>query len=57
MWTSLADHADYIWLAVRTDPQVSKHKGISMFLVPTNAEGYKCVPINTIGGVRTNATF
>ncbi|MGI9591797.1 MAG: acyl-CoA dehydrogenase family protein [Myxococcota bacterium] len=57
MWTSLADHADYIWLAARTDPQAPKHKGISMFLVPTTSEGYKCVPITTIGGVRTNATF
>jgi alkylation response protein AidB-like acyl-CoA dehydrogenase len=57
MWTSLADHADYIWLAVRTDPEAPKHRGISMFLVPTTAEGYKCVPITTIGGVRTNATF
>jgi alkylation response protein AidB-like acyl-CoA dehydrogenase len=57
MWTSLADHADYVWLAARTDPDAPKHKGISMFLVPTSAEGFKCTPIHTIGGVRTNATF
>ncbi len=57
MWTSLADHADYIWLAARTDPQAPKHKGISMFLVPTTADGYKFVPITTIGGVRTSSTF
>ncbi len=57
MWTSLADYADYIWLAARTDPDAPKHRGISMFLVPTNSEGYKCTPITTIGGVRTNATY
>lgn len=57
MWTSLADYADYVWLAARTDPEAPKHKGISMFLVPTDASGYKCTPIVTIGGVRTNATF
>jgi hypothetical protein len=57
MWTSLADYADYIWLAARTDPNAPKHKGISMFLVPTSSPGYKCVPITTLGGVRTNATF
>jgi alkylation response protein AidB-like acyl-CoA dehydrogenase len=57
MWTSLADHADYIWLAARTDPDAPKHRGISMFLVPTDVPGYKCTPIDTIGGVRTNATF
>jgi alkylation response protein AidB-like acyl-CoA dehydrogenase len=57
MWTSLADYADYIWLAARTDPEAPKHRGISMFLVPTTSEGYTCTPITTMGGVRTNATY
>jgi alkylation response protein AidB-like acyl-CoA dehydrogenase len=57
MWTSLADHADYIWLAARTDPKVKKHRGISVFLVPTTSPGFKCQKITTMGGVRTNATF
>jgi alkylation response protein AidB-like acyl-CoA dehydrogenase len=57
MWTSLADYADYIWLAARTDPKAPKHRGISIFLVPTSAPGFKITPIVTIGGVRTNATF
>jgi len=57
MWTSLADYADYIWLAARTNPEASKHRGISMFLVPTDAPGFKISPITTLGGVRTNATF
>jgi acyl-CoA dehydrogenase len=57
MWTSLANFADYIWLAARTDPDVKKHRGISMFIVPTDAEGFKITPILTIGGVRTNATY
>ena len=33
-FTSLADHCDYVWLAARTDPTASKHRGISMFMVP-----------------------
>ena len=57
MWTSLADYADYVWLAARTDPDTKKHKGISVFLVPVTAEGFKISPIMTVGGVRTNATF
>ena len=57
MWTSLADHADYIWLAARTDPKAPKHRGISIFMVPTASPGFKCTPILTIGGVRTNATY
>jgi len=57
MWTSLADFADYVWLAARTDPEARKHAGISMFIVPTSAKGFGISPIMTMGGVRTNATF
>jgi alkylation response protein AidB-like acyl-CoA dehydrogenase len=57
VFTSLADYADYVWLAARTDPQAPKHRGISMFMVPTSARGYKCTPIWTVSGVRTNATY
>jgi len=57
MWTSLAGYADYIWLAARTDPDAPKHRGISIFLVPTSAPGYKRTVITTIGGVQTNATY
>ena len=57
MWTSLAGFSDYIWLAARTDPTKSKHRGLSMFLVPTTAAGYSRQTIRTVGGVTTNATF
>ncbi|MFB3076581.1 MAG: acyl-CoA dehydrogenase family protein, partial [Lysobacterales bacterium] len=57
MWTSLANFADYIWLAARTDPDADKkHKGLTMFLVPTDIAGYSCNPVWTLG-TRTNATF
>ena len=57
IFTSGADQADYIWLATRTDPDVPKHKGISIFLVPTSAPGFSCTPIMTVGGVATTATY
>ncbi|MET0825675.1 MAG: acyl-CoA dehydrogenase family protein, partial [Acidimicrobiales bacterium] len=38
-WTSLAKDADYCWLAVRTDPDVKKHKGISILAVPLDTPG------------------
>ncbi len=56
-FTSLAGFADFIWLAARTDPDAPKHRGISMFLVPTGSPGFTISPILTMGGVRTNATF
>jgi alkylation response protein AidB-like acyl-CoA dehydrogenase len=57
MWTSLAGYSDYIWLAARTDPKAKKHRGLSIFLVPTASEGYSRQRIRTVGGVSTNATF
>jgi alkylation response protein AidB-like acyl-CoA dehydrogenase len=57
VFTSLAEYADYIWLAVRTDPAAPKHKGISILMVPTKAKGFSLTPINTLGDNRTNATF
>ncbi|MBW2374098.1 MAG: acyl-CoA dehydrogenase family protein, partial [Deltaproteobacteria bacterium] len=47
-FTSLADYADYIWLAARTNPDVKKHRGISIFIVPTSSPGFKCTPIHTM---------
>jgi alkylation response protein AidB-like acyl-CoA dehydrogenase len=57
MWTSLAQYADYVWLAARTDPNAEKHRGLSILLVPTDAKGFSRQAIRTVGGVSTNATF
>ncbi len=57
IFTSLAGDADYIWLATRTDPEVSKHKGISMFIVPMDTPGIKVVPMQLLGGHNINYTF
>ncbi len=57
IFTSLANIADYVWLAARTNPEVKKHKGISIFAVPTSAEGFSLTPIHVMGGARTNATY
>jgi alkylation response protein AidB-like acyl-CoA dehydrogenase len=57
IFTSQAEYADYIWLAARTNPDAPKHKGLSMFMVPTSAPGYSITPIWTMGGFRTNTTY
>jgi alkylation response protein AidB-like acyl-CoA dehydrogenase len=57
IYTSLAGDADYIWLATRTDPNVSKHKGISMFIVPMDTPGIKVVPMHLLGNHNINYTF
>ena len=57
MFTSGAAYADYIWLAARTDPSVKKHKGISIFIVPTSRPGFSWKPLHTMPGVSTFYTF
>jgi 3-oxocholest-4-en-26-oyl-CoA dehydrogenase alpha subunit len=57
MWTSLIEYADYVWLATRTDPEAPRHKGLSMFLVPTTSPGFKWSPVPTVTGTTTSQTF
>jgi 3-oxocholest-4-en-26-oyl-CoA dehydrogenase alpha subunit len=57
MWTSLIQYADYVWLACRTDPDAPRHKGLSMIIVPTDAEGFSWTPVGTLAGVTTSATY
>lgn len=49
--------ADWIWLAVRTNPDAAKHKGISILLVDTSSPGFTATPITTVGGEVTSATY
>ncbi|AKK29588.1 acyl-CoA dehydrogenase [Mycobacterium sp. EPa45] len=57
MWTSLIQYADYVWLAVRTNPEAKKHRGISVLIVPTTADGFSFTPVHTMAGVGTSATY
>lgn len=56
-WISLVDHADYLWLACRTDANVPKHKGISVILVPMNAPGVSFTPIPNLGDAAINTVY
>ena len=58
MWTTGGHAADYVWLAVRTDPDAPKHKGISVLIVDTRDPGYSWTPIITCDGAHhVNATY
>ncbi|MGW2177561.1 acyl-CoA dehydrogenase family protein [Streptomyces sp. NPDC001732] len=56
IWTTNGDTADWVWLAVRTDPDAPPHKGITMLLVPTTDPGYSCTLINTLASHDTTAS-
>ena len=57
IYTSLSSYADYIWLAARTDPDVPKHKGITIFAVPTTDPGFSYSKIHTMVNASTFNTF
>jgi alkylation response protein AidB-like acyl-CoA dehydrogenase len=58
IWTTGGHDADYLWLAVRTDPEAVKHKGISILIVDTTDPGYSWTPIILSDGAHhTNATY
>ena len=48
VWTSGAHDADVILAFVRTDPDVPKHRGISVLLVPTDSPGLTRRPFGSI---------
>ena len=57
LYTSAIQYADFVWLAARTDPEAPKHKGLSVFIVPTDAPGFHWTPLRTTAGEFTSATF
>ena len=57
MFTTLAHEAQYVFLLTRTNTEVAKHKGLTMFLVPMDTPGIEIRPVHTMGGERTNITF
>jgi len=57
MFTSQGHLADYVLLIARTDPDLPKHAGLTLFLVPTSIPGYEVHEIKTLGGERTNITY
>jgi len=56
-WTSLALGADYIWLAVRTDPNAAKHAGISMLIVDLKTPGIRIDPLDLLSDHNINQVF
>ena len=50
IWTSMAHRADWIMLLARTDPDASKHRGISFFLVDMKSPGIEVRPIVNMAG-------
>jgi alkylation response protein AidB-like acyl-CoA dehydrogenase len=50
VWTTNAQFASYGLLLARTDPSVTKHQGLTMFIVPMDAEGVTVRGLRQISG-------
>jgi alkylation response protein AidB-like acyl-CoA dehydrogenase len=57
MFTSGANISDYVLLLARTDPDVPKHKGLTMFIVPLKSPKVEIQPVYTFQDERTNITY
>ena len=57
-WTTLAQHADWIFCLCRTNPEAKKQLGISFILIDMKTPGITVRPIQTIdGGREVNEVF
>jgi 3-oxocholest-4-en-26-oyl-CoA dehydrogenase alpha subunit len=50
IWTSSAEYADWVYLAVRTDPERPRHRGISVLVAPISTPGIRVLSHPTLGG-------
>lgn len=57
IFTTAANLADYVFLLVRTNPDVPKHAGLTLFLVPMDLPGIEVHPVYTLQDERTNITY
>jgi alkylation response protein AidB-like acyl-CoA dehydrogenase len=56
LFITSAHFAKWHWMAVRTDPDAPKHKGISLLIVDTDAEGISVSPMYCIGSTTAERT-
>jgi alkylation response protein AidB-like acyl-CoA dehydrogenase len=58
VFTTGGHDADYVWLAVRTNPDAVRHRGISILIVDTSDPGFSWTPTITADGAHhTNTTY
>ena len=58
VFTTGGHDADFVWLAVRTNPDAPRHRGISILIVDTTDPGFSWTPTITADGAHhTNTTY
>ena len=57
MFTTNGHFGDYVFLLTRTNTEVARHKGLTVFLVPMDTPGIEAQAVYTLSGERTNITY
>ena len=57
VYTTGAHNCSHVWLAVRTHPTESRHRGLSVLIVPLNTPGVSIRPLYTQADTRTNEVY
>jgi alkylation response protein AidB-like acyl-CoA dehydrogenase len=57
MFTTNGHIGDFVFLLARTNTEVPKHKGLTVFLVPMKQPGVEAQAVYTLSGERTNITY
>jgi alkylation response protein AidB-like acyl-CoA dehydrogenase len=57
LWSTGGDKSEYMWLAVRTDPDAKKHAGISVLMVDLRSPGVTIRPSLALYGKNFSASF
>ena len=53
IWTTGAQHADWMYMLARTDPDAPKHRGISLLMFPMTSPGVSVRPLTTMANNQT----
>lgn len=57
MYTTNANHAKWVIVVARTDPEAEKHRGLTLFCLPMNRDGIGYSRLNMLGHTDTNVTY
>lgn len=57
IYTTNANHARWVVLVTRTNPEAPKHHGISLFCLPMDRDGISYSQLNMLGNADTNITY
>ncbi|MEE9284270.1 MAG: acyl-CoA dehydrogenase family protein [Dehalococcoidia bacterium] len=58
MWAGGAHFVEYLWTALRTNPDAPKHRGVSVFIIPLkDTPGLTIRPFVAMSGARYNEVF